>query len=81
MECPACHSPRLRRSRARTRRERRLRFFLPVRYYRCRDCGRRFLRVTLRAVGEAVGRYAVLAVVSILAWRAFRSIFALLLRY
>ena len=81
MRCPKCNSTRMRRSRSRNRRERRIRFFLPVRYYRCHQCNHRVLRVTARALGEAVGRYALLGVAAVLLWRAFRFVFASLVRY
>lgn len=69
------------RSRARNRRERRLRFWLPVRHYRCHRCNYRLLRVSPRAVGEALLRYAMLAAGGVLAWHAFRALLAFLLRY
>lgn len=81
MRCPKCNSTRMRRSRSRSGRERRIRFFLPVRYYRCHQCNHRVLRVTPRAVGEAVGRYALLAVGAVVLWRGFRLLFAALLSY
>ena len=81
LRCPQCGSPRMHRSRSRDRRERRLRFYLPVRYYRCHACNHRVLRVTPRAVGEALARYALLALGGFLAWRVFRGLFSALLRY
>ncbi len=81
MRCPQCDSTRMRRSRSRNRRERRIRFFLPVRYYRCHECNCRVPRLTARALGEAVGRYALLIVGAVLLWRAFRFVFSFLLGY
>jgi len=81
VRCPQCNSSRMHRSRSRNRRERRLRFFLPVRYYRCHACNHRVLRVTPRAAGEALARYAVLGLGGVVAWRGFRVLFAALLRY
>ena len=71
----------MRHSRSRTSRERRLRFFLPVRYYRCHQCNHRVLRVTPRALGQTLVRYALMAVGAVVGWRAFRQLFAVLLRY
>ncbi len=81
MRCPKCSSTRMRRSRSRNRRERRVRFFLPVRYYRCHQCNHRVLRVTPRALGEALGRYVLLALGAVFVWRGFRMLFAALLSY
>lgn len=55
--------------------------FLPVRYYRCRQCNHRVLRVTPRALGETLVRYALMAVGGVVGWHVFRLLFAALLRY
>lgn len=80
MRCPKCDSPRMHRSRPRSRRERRLRFWLPVRHYRCHRCNHRVVRVTVRAVGESLFRYACLSVAAVAAWWGFRALFTTLLR-
>lgn len=80
MRCRKCGSTRMHRSRSRNYRERRLRFLLPARHYRCHACNYRVLRVTPRAVGEALFRYAVLAAAGFVAWHGFRGLFTFLLR-
>jgi|YNPBryunderm2012_1023409.scaffolds.fasta_scaffold60816_1 hypothetical protein len=79
MRCPQCSSTHMHRSR--DRRERRLRFFLPVHFYRSQACNRRVLRVTPRAVGEVLARWALLGLGGVVAWRGFRGLFSALLRY
>jgi predicted nucleic-acid-binding Zn-ribbon protein len=39
--CPKCGGTNVHRSRARTPGERRIRRFLPIRYWRCHDCDHR----------------------------------------
>lgn len=81
MRCPKYNSTRMRRSRSRNRRKRRLRCFLPARHYRCHQCNHRVLRVTPRALGEALGRYVLLALGAVLVWQGFRMLFGALLSY
>ncbi len=81
MRYPQRNSNRVYRSRSRTRRERRVRFFLPLRFYRCHACNHRMLRITPRAVAEALTRDALLVLAGFVAWRAFRALFVALVRY
>jgi hypothetical protein len=41
LACKSCGSPRIRRSRARTRGEILVRLFTPIHFHICRDCGKR----------------------------------------
>lgn len=80
MRCTKCGSPNLHRSRTRSRGERRLRFFLPVFFYRCHQCNYRTMRATPRALAGAVGRYLVLGLLAWLGWRGFYTLFVFLVR-
>ena len=76
MNCPSCKSNRVAYSRARGKTESAARLIIPIRFYRCHECNRRWAKLSLdwksiKERGTSLTQALLTGVVSVLVIAAF----------